>query len=257
MSALSEKIHDWVSNGSFSELLKVEWKLSIREPIGLAMGVIFPILLLILFGFIGKAVGGYYSGYSLFDLYVPTIIIIGFISIAMYSVPLTIVRDREIGWLRRISTTPLSPSKLLASHLVINLAYALVTIVIILTGSVLAFGAPLNIGVFYFAVSVILSLSVAFSLGFVVAAFAPTQRLAGVFTAALYYPLLFLAGLWIQPETVGDPLRSIMWYSPVGAGVRSMLYSLFNSTPPFTELLAMVVYSAIFWFLAIRYFRWE
>lgn len=257
MSTLSERFHDWISSGSFSELLKVQWKLSLREPYGLGFGIIFPVLLLILFGFIGKFVGGDYSGLSLFDLYVPTIIIIGFISIALYSVPLTLVRDREIGWLRRISTTPISPSKLLASQMVINLIYSLVTIVITLSGSVWIFGAPLNIDVFYFTISVLLSLSVVFSLGFIVAALSPTQRFASALAGGLFYPLLFLAGLWVQPATIGDPLRTIMWYSPVGAGVRSMLYSLFNATPPVIGLLAMVGYSAVFWLIAIRYFRWE
>ncbi len=243
--------------GSFLKLLRMQWKFGLREPLGLAMGIIFPVLLLILFGFIGKIVGGNFSGLSLFDLYVPTIIVIGLISIALYSIPFTLVRDREIGWLRRVSTTPLSPQKLLLSLLIINLIYALISIIIILLGSIYIFGAPLNISVLYFSVSILLTLLVMFSLGFVVAAVAPTQRFAQALMGGLFYPLLFFAGLWVQPATVANPLRSIMYYSPAGAAVRALLYSLFNTPPPYLELVALIAYTIVFATLAIRYFRWQ
>ncbi len=257
MSFPSDLIHDYTPKGSFLKLLRMQWRFGLREPLGLGMGLIFPMLLLILFGFIGKAVGGDYSGLSLFDLYVPTIIVIGIISIALYSVPFTLVRDREVGWLRRVSTTPLSPQKLFLSLLIINIIYGFIGIVVILLGSIYFFAAPLNINVFYFAISILLTFFVMFSIGMLVAALAPTQRFAQGVIGALFYPLLFLAGLWIQPALVGNPLQSIMYYSPAGAAVRSLLYSVFNQPPPYLELVAMAVYSMVFGVLAIRFFRWQ
>lgn len=257
MSFLSYFIDDYAPKGSFPKLLRMQWRFAFREPFGLGMGIVFPVILLILFGFIGRYVGGDFSGLSLFDLYVPTIIVIGIMSIALYSVPFTLVRDREIGWLRRISTTPLSPQKLLLSLLMINLIFGLMTILITLLGSIIFFGAPLEINIFYFAISIILTIIVMFSLGLLVAAVAPTQRFAQGLIGALFYPLLFFAGLWVQPAMVGNPLQSIMYYSPAGAAVRSLLHSVFNQPPPYLELVAMVVYSILFSTLAVRYFRWE
>lgn len=257
MNFLTNLFDDYAPRGSFLKLLRMQWRFALREPLGLGMGIIFPVLLLILFGFIGNYVGGDYSGLSLFDLYVPTIVVIGLISIALYSVPFTLVRDREIGWLRRVSTTPLSPQKLLLSLLTVNLIYGIMTIVVIILGSVFIFGAPLNINAFYFAVSILLTIFELFSLGMLVAAVAPTQRFAQALIGALFYPLLFFAGLWVQPAMVGNPLQSIMYYSPAGAAVRSLLYSLFNQPPPYLELVAMVAYSILFGVLAVRYFRWQ
>jgi hypothetical protein len=48
-----------------------------------------------------------------------------------------------------------------------------------------------------------------------------------------------------------------MWYSPSGAAVRALLYSVFNSRPPVTTLLTLAGYTLVFAFVAIRYFRWE
>lgn len=74
-----------------------------------------PIALLIVFGFIGRQVPGNVGNtrLTIIDLWIPTIMVISFISIAI-SLPNTLVRDREIGWLRRVSTTPVHPWRLLA-----------------------------------------------------------------------------------------------------------------------------------------------
>lgn len=257
MSLSSALVDRYAPKGSFLKLLRMQWRFSLREPLGFLLGIIFPVLLLILFGFIGRAVGEDFSGLSLFDLYVPTIIVIGLISIGLYSVPFTLVRDREIGWLRRVSTTPLSPQKLLMSLLIVNLIYGIMTIIVTLIGSVYYFGAPVNINVIQFVVSVLLTILVMFSLGLLVAAVAPTQRFAQGIIGGLFYPLLFFSGLWIQPAMVGNPLQSIMYYSPAGAAVKSLLSSVFNQPPPYLELAALVVYSVLFGTLAVRYFRWQ
>jgi len=49
--------------------------------------------------------------------------VISFITITI-SLPNSLVKDREIGWLRRISTTPLHLSRLLAAQLILNLLFA-------------------------------------------------------------------------------------------------------------------------------------
>ena len=75
------------------------------------------------------------------DLYVPTVMVISFIAIAI-SLPNTLVRDREIGWLRRLSTTPVHPSRLLAAQLILDLVLAAAAIVIVIVGGTAIFGAP-------------------------------------------------------------------------------------------------------------------
>ena len=94
-------------------------------------------------------------------------------------------------------------------------------------------------------------------LGLVVAALAPSQTVASGLSGGLFFLLLLLSGLWIQPAIVGEPLATIMYYSPSGAPVRALLYSVFNATPPLTAIVTMLVYAPIFTFIAIRYFRWE
>ena len=246
------------SRAQLSALLQVQAKLSFREPYALGMGIGLPVVLLVVFGVISRQVPGNVGGTGLtvIDLWVPTIKLISFIAIAI-SLPNTLVRDREIGWLRRISTTPARPSRLLAAQLIIDLVLAAVAIVIVIVGGTAIFGAPLTVGIPFFILSLVLAIAEIFSLGLVVVALVRTQTAASAVGGVLFFALLFLSGLWIQPVQVGEPLRAIMWYSPSGAAARAILYSVFNATPPVTTLVALVGYTIVFAFVAVRYFRWE
>lgn len=239
-------------------VLKVQAKLSLREPYALGLGIGLPAALVVLFGYISKkspgSVGS--SGLTVIDLYIPTIMVISFIAIAI-SLPNTLVRDREMGWLRRISTTPVHPSRLLGAQLILDLVLAAVAVVVVIVGGTAIFGAPLTVNLPLFILSVALSIAEIFSLGLVVVAWAPTETVARAVSGPLFFVLLFLSGLWVQPALVGEPLKLIMWYSPSGAAVRAILGSVFNQSPPVTTLLALAGYTVLFAFLAIRYFRWE
>jgi len=246
------------SRAQIAALLKVQAKLSIREPYVFGAGLGLPVILLVVFGLISKNVPGNVngSGLTVIELYVPTIMIISVIAIAI-SLPRTMVRDREIGWLRRISTTPVHPSRLLAVQLIFDLGLAAVSVIVIMVGGTAIFGAPFEIGIPFFILSLLLAIAEIFALGLVVVALAPNQTVASIGGGVLFFLLLFMSGLWIQPVQVGVPLRDIMWYSPTGAAVRALLYSVFHATPPAATLLTMAGYTVVFGFVAVRYFRWE
>ncbi|HUY24994.1 MAG TPA: ABC transporter permease [Candidatus Saccharimonadales bacterium] len=246
------------SRAQLLALLKVQVKLNLREPYALGPGVGIPVLLLVVFGFISKNVPGNVAntGLSVIDLYVPTLMVISFVAIAI-SLPTTIVRDREIGWLRRISTTPVHPSRLLGAQLIVDVVLAAAAIVIIIVGGTVIFGAHLHVSVPFLILSIALAIAEIFSLGLVVVALVRTQIQAQFVGGVLFFALLFLAGLWVQPVDLSGPLQNVMWYSPSGAAARALLYSVFNSSPPLTTLLALAGYTIVFVFLATRYFRWE
>jgi ABC-2 type transport system permease protein len=246
------------SGRRFAELLKVQAKLAVREPIGLLAGIALPAFLLAVFGFIGQAVPGNVgdSGLTIIDLWTPTILVIAFIFIAV-SLPNTLVRDREIGWLRRVSTTPLHPSMLLAAQLIFDLVLAAAAVLIIIVGGALVFGTSLHVQLLPFAVSLLLAIAELFALGLVLVALVPTQTVASAVSGGVVFALMFLSGLWVQPAQVGDPLATIMYYSPSGAAARALLDATFNGSPSYAALLTMAVYTVLFGFIAIRYFRWE
>ena len=257
-SNVEEKSEDNTQRGGhFSELLKVQGKLAFREPNGF-MGLAIPVGLLIVFALINSASPGNVgkTSYTTLDLYIPVVMVIGFVFLAL-GLPTTLVRDREIGWLRRISTTPVHPSRLLAAQLIINLIFALATVLIIIFGSVVVFGAVLDVNMPLFVLSLVLSIATIFSLGLVLVAIAPSQAAATGLGGGFAFGMMFLSGLWTPPELVGGPLATIIYYSPAGAAVRALLDSIFNQPAPYATLATLAVYTVIFAFIAVRYFRWE
>ena len=257
MTSLEEGSKSKKSGGHFTELLKVQGKLALRDGTGIA-GMAIPIGLLLVFALISSAQPGNAgnTSYTVLDLYIPVVMVLGFVFIAL-GLPTTLVRDREIGWLRRISTTPVHPSRLLAAQLIINLIFALATVLVIIFGGEFIFRAALDVNIPLFILSIILSIAVIFSLGMVLVAVAPSQAAAQGLNGAFVFGLMFLSGLWTPPQLVGGPLATIIYYSPSGGAVRALLDSVFNQPPPYTTLVTLVVYAVIFSFVAIRYFRWE
>jgi ABC-2 type transport system permease protein len=246
------------SRVQFAELLKVQSKLALREPIGLLGGLALPAVLLAVFGFIGQANPGTVgdTGLTIIEVWTPTILVLSIMFISV-SLPNTLVRDREIGWLRRVSTTPLHPSRLLAAQLIIDLILVAAAILIVILEGALVFGASLHVQILPFAVSLLLAILELFAFGLVLVALVPTQSVAQPVSGVFTFGLMFLSGLWVNPAQVGDPLRTIMYYSPSGAAVKAVLDSAFNGGPSYAALLTMAVYAVIFGFVAIRYFRWE
>jgi len=242
----------------FWELVKVYGKLTLREPTGVIFGVLLPAFLLFIFSNIpsfNQPLPG--STLTLAQVYIPTLIVTVLIMIGLLNIPIPIARDREIGWLRRVSTTPVSPTKLLAAQLTINIILAAVGFTILGVGSVLILGVKATIDIPGFILSLLLAIAVMFSLGMVIASLAPTQGTAVGMTQGLLYPLLFFAGVYVPVQMLPGYLQTISSFTPVGAAVNALNSSIQGTFPSLTSLLVMAVYTVFFGFISIRYFKWD
>lgn len=258
MSSQESEVKVQRSHKAFLELVKVEGKLALREPVGIIFGIGLPVFLLIIFGFIPSfrnTVPG--TTLSAFEIYIPILMVTMLIFIGLFGLPIPINRDREIGWLRRISTTPVSPTKLLAAQVTINLILAAVAFAILGAGSVLIFGVKAAFEIPGFALSIALATTAMFSLGLVIAALATTQGAASGMAMGLLYPLLFFAGIYVPMQVLPSYLQTISYYTPVGAAVKALTSSMQGTLPSPIPLLVMAAYSAFFSYIAVRYFKWE
>ncbi len=245
-------------NKPFWELVKVQGKLALREPISVIFGVALPIFLLIIFGLIpafNKPLSG--TNLTVFQIYIPILMVTALIMIGLIGLPIPIVRDREIGYLRRVSTTPVSPTKLLAAQVTINLILAVIAFVIVGAGSVLIFGVKVAFEIPGFVLSIALATAAMFSLGLLISALAATQGTASGMSMGLLYPLLFFAGIYVPMQVLPGYLQTISYYTPVGAAVKALTSSMQGTFPSPIPLAVMAAYSAFFSYIAVRYFKWE
>ncbi len=156
-----------------------------------------------------------------------------------------------------MSTTPVRPAWLLAAQLVVNLAVALIALLVLFAVAVTAFGvaAPKDPGAL--VLSLALCAGALLSLGLFIAAVAPTSGSFMVFEAGSFFPLMFLAGLWVPIQQMPTGLQHVSHYSPLGAAVQAAQDAMEGVFPPARPLLVMAAWAVVFGLAAWRFFRWE
>jgi ABC-2 type transport system permease protein len=246
------------TSGAFQEMVKFESRLALRDPIGLIFGLVGPLVLLLIFGNVPMfkvIVPG--TTRTLFDLYLPSLIAMGVVFIALLSLPLPLVRDRELGWLRRLSTSPVSPTRLLAAQVVINVLLVCASVAIVLVGGWSLFGVKMPSQPLGFTLSAILMTAALFGIALFVSSLASTQSIAVGFSQILLYPLLFFAGVYYPLSSLPNVIGEISRFTPVGAAVSAMTTTLTGAFPATQDLLVLAAYAIIFSVVAVRYFRWK
>src|SRR6185437_2273465 len=109
---------------AFGRIVRNEARLARRQPFPIIGSIALPVVLMIIFGEIPSSsqVISTLGGLTLFDVYLPIIMVLGLTMLTLLGLPGPLVSYREIGVLRRLSTTPVPPSWLLAAQVVVQLA---------------------------------------------------------------------------------------------------------------------------------------
>jgi ABC-2 type transport system permease protein len=244
---------------AFARLLLSETRLAWRSPRGLVFGVGLPLLMLVLFGELPhfKEQPASLGGLSRFDAEVPVLaaFVIAALALLVLAGPLTSYRER--GILRRMSMTPVRPAWLLAAQLIIHLALALIALIVLFAVAAVAFGvaAPEDPGAL--VLSLAMCASALFALGLFIAAVARTSGSLMVIESALFFPFMFLAGLWVPIQEMPTALQDISTYTALGAAVQAAQDAMEGMFPPARPLLVMAGWAFVFGLAAWRFFRWE
>jgi ABC-2 type transport system permease protein len=246
-------------SAAFGQIVLNEARLTWRRPVALVGGVGIPVLLLVIFGELPSfhQAAATLGGYTAFDLYVPVLIVFGLAMLALLGLPMPIASYRELGVLRRLSTTPVPPSWLLAAQATVQLCIALASLAVILVTSVTEFGAPAPKSPAGLTLSLAVSIAGLFPIGLAITAIARTANAASVIGRLAFFPLMFFAGLWLPRALMPNLLADISNYTPLGAAVQAIQDSILQGFPPAAPLLVLAGYALVFAFGARRLFRWE
>jgi ABC-2 type transport system permease protein len=134
---------------------------------------------------------------------------------------------------------------------------AVVAAALAITVAVAVFDVPLPQSPLWFAISYVLAAASIFSLGLLVGATAPTTNTALAIGMAIYFPMLFFAGVWIPRSIMPDGLRTMSTVTPMGSAVQALEDAWFGSAPSFANLLVMAIWAIVVGLIAVQLFRWE
>lgn len=248
-----------VRPSALARLTITELKLFLREPMLVFWGIAFPVLLLVILGSVPalKETHPGYKGLTVLDTYVPILIVMTLALLSYIAMPYVLVGYREQGILRRLKTTPVGPSRVLAAQLLINFGSSVVIVALMLVVGRLAFAVPFPLAPGIWVFVALLTAAGTLAVGLFIAAVASTARVAQAIGSILFYPLMFFSGLWLPIPSMPPVLQHISHATPLGAAWESFQNAALGHWPPALALLTMVAYPVAFGLAAAGLFRWE
>ena len=243
----------------FSRLAVVEGKLFLREKAALIGVFGLPVALVLGFGLI-PGFSDPQKGLSdqIGTEYIAAVgVAIVLASLGLTGVPMVIGQYRERGVLRRLGVTPVRPLTLLLADLTVWAAAAVLSVALVVAVVRFAFHVPAPAESGWFILSVLLGIASLFAVGLLAAAVAPTARSSAGIGWLLFFPNMFLAGVYFPTEEMSATMRQVGNFTPLGSAVHAVRDSWMGIDPRPEYLVIMAAWALVAATLAARFFRWD
>jgi ABC-2 type transport system permease protein len=240
-------------------MTKIETKLFFREPLLPLLVLALPVLLLVGFGMIpgfgdpSSDLGGQSGTEYIASLGVAIVLAVLGLSI----LPTTLGAYRERGVLRRLRATPVTPGTLLGAQLILVGAATVAAVVLLVAVGGVAFGVAVPRNLAGFVLAVLLGAAALLSIGLAVAALAPNGKASNAIGMTLFFPSMFLAGVYVPRDSFSPLLKHISDATPLGAALQAVRDTWQGAWPQPVHLVTMVGWTLVATAVAARMFRWE
>ena len=223
----------------------------LRDPINLALGLGFPLVLLFLLSAIQSNIP-----VSLFEIdrLAPGISVFGLSFLTLFSATL-VSKDRESAFLQRLYTTPMRAAEFVLGYLIPLIPIALAQTAVCYLAAI-PLGLTVSVRVVY-AVFAILPMAVFhISLGLLCGSVLGSKQVGGICGALLTNFSAWMSGVWFDLDLVGGLFRKLANCLPFESAVRlSQTVHCGENSPVFPQLFPVVLYAflvsaaAVFCFL--------
>jgi ABC-2 type transport system permease protein len=245
---------------SITKMVWMEGKLFLREPVGAFFTLIFPLMMLFLFGSIyGNTPSEIFNGLGTIDISVPAYTAMIIATTSLMGLTITIAANREMGVLRRLRATPIKPIVVMVSHVIVLFVMTLMGMLLLIIAGKLVYNMRFNGNLLSVLVGFILSCLSFFAIGFVLASLLPTARTAQVVGMVLLYPMLFLSGAGFPRELLPEAILKISKFLPL-THVVTLLRGLWvgdTLNSHLSEIGILVGILILGVLISIKTFRWE
>jgi ABC-2 type transport system permease protein len=193
------------------------------------------------------------------DYMIPGILAMAIMTLGLFG-GLTMVEWREKLVLKRFSVTPTSRTTLVASQTVYRLVLSLLQAVIIIIVARLLFKVEMIGNWFEFFGIVLLGAMSLISIGYLVVSRVKTVESANIIIQVMFFPMMFLSGIFFPLELMPDFMRNIAAALPVTYLGDAFRQVMVGATPAYSMPINLAVIAGwmiVCLVLAIRFFKWE
>ncbi|MDJ1649908.1 MULTISPECIES: ABC transporter permease [Gordonibacter] len=245
---------------AFSTLFGVEFRLSLRDMNMPIFAVIMPVVVMLIIGMVfGGQPAFEGANYTFVAQSVGAVSAIAICAGGAMGLPLVVSNYRYRKILKRYFVTPVSARMILAVQVTIYSVYALVAMVLVFGVAALFFGYQFTGSWLAFVGSYVLVLAATLALGMMVGGLAPNEKMAGVLTSVLYFPMLLLSGTTLPYEVMPQAVQRVADFLPLTQGVK-LLKATSLGLPidqAIVPVIVMVVWAVVCTAIAVRFFKWE
>jgi ABC-2 type transport system permease protein len=237
-------------------LIVAETRLLLRDPISWILSIFLPTTILLVFGAIlPHRPDPTFGGLRFIDVFAPSLVVIAMAILALQILPVRLTTYRERGILRRFSTTPVHPRRLLIAQLVVYSVTATLGVVLLIVVGYLAFDIRLPANPIGFAAAFGLGMAGLMAIGLLLAAVAPSAGVATAVGVPAFMVVLLLGGVYVPRAILPELLIRIGEFTP--PGVQGLQDAWVGTTPQLLPLAALAALTVALGLIASRTFRWE
>ena len=222
----------------------------LRDPINLAFGLGFPLVLLLLLSSLQKNIP-----VELFDIdtLTPGITVFGLSFMTLFSATL-IAKDRESAFLQRLYATPLTGFDFILGYMLPLLPLA-VSQTIICYLFAIPLGLTVSINIFYAIIGIIPMAVLNIALGLLCGSILGVKQVGGICGALLTNLSAWLSGVWFDLKLVGGFFEKIANVLPFvhAAEMEKALFSG-NFELALTHVMPIILYSVFITAIAVLSF---
>jgi ABC-2 type transport system permease protein len=153
--------------------------------------------------------------------------------------------------------TPVRPSTLLSAQMAVQGTVALASALLALVVGRLAFDVTLPEQPAGYLLALLLATGSALALGSVVSALSRTTKIASAIGTAVFFPMMFCAGVWLPVQEMPHTLARVVQLTPFGAAARALGEAAAGHWPGWTHLGVLALWTVLLTAGAARWFRWE
>ena len=204
-------------------MTKAELKLFLRDPMAVFFAMLFPLMMLFLFGSIfGNEPDPDLGGRGSVDVSVPGYIAIIIATNAIMGLPINLASYRAGGVLRRFRATPLRPSVVLGAQVAVGLIFSALSAAVLVIAARLFFNLHLPEDPAMVLGAILLSAASIFAFGFILASFLPNARTAQSVAMVVFFPMMFLSGAALPRPMLSETIQDVALALPLTHAVTLM-----------------------------------
>ena len=239
----------------------MEAKLFLREPASAFFTLIFPLMMLFIYGtiFSNSPIPTPGGSQNAIGSLIPSFAAMSIGIVGLMPVTITLATYRENGILRRLRTTPVNPLIVMSAQVIVAFIMTVLGVILLVVAGVLVYHVQFSGNALSILAGFVFGSLSFFGMGFVLASVMPTARTAQIVGMVLLYPMLILSGAGWPRELMPATVLKISEFLPL-TYVVNLLRGLWIGeawSQHITDVVVLVVMLLAGVLISVRLFRWE